>query len=49
MIRHIPVDNPKDYRNKKVKDLIKFAVDYAIKDKDKPTKSIGKTISKIKK
>lgn len=48
LIRHIPVDTAKDYRNKKVKDLIKNAVDFAIKDIDKPTKSIGKTISKIK-
>jgi hypothetical protein len=31
-----------------VKDLIKTAVDFAIKDMDKPTKSLGMTISKIK-
>jgi hypothetical protein len=37
-----------DYRNKKVKDLIKSAADFAIKDMDKPSKSIGATISKIK-
>lgn len=49
LIRHIPIDNPKDYRNKKVKDLIKSAVHFAIADMDKPTKSLGKTISKIKK
>ncbi|MES2848867.1 MAG: DUF1801 domain-containing protein [Bacteroidota bacterium] len=49
LIRHIPVDIPTDYRNKKVKDLIKSAVDFAIKDMDKPTKSIGATISKITK
>jgi hypothetical protein len=49
LIRHIPVDAPADYRNKKVKDLIKSAVDFAIEDMDKPTKSAGKTISKIKK
>ena len=48
LIRHIPVDTAKDYRNKKVKDLIKASVDFAIKDMDKPTKSIGMTISKIK-
>lgn len=48
LIRHIPVDTEKDYRNKKVKDLIKTAVDFAIKDMDKPTKSLGMTISKIK-
>ncbi len=48
LIRHIPVDTPKDYRNKKVKDLIKSAVDFAIADMEKPTKSMGKTICKIK-
>ncbi len=49
LIRHIDVKNPKDYRNPKVKALIKEAIDFAIKDMDKPTKSVGKTISKIKK
>lgn len=49
LIRHIDVKNPKDYRNPKVKALIKGAIDFAIKDMDKPTKSVGKTISKIKK
>lgn len=49
LIRHMPVEIPKDYRNKKVKNLIKSAIDFAIQDMDKPTKSIGKTISKIKK
>ena len=49
LIRHIPLSTPADYRNKKVKDLIKSAVDFAIKDMDKPTPSTGKTISKIKK
>ena len=48
LIRHIPVDTAKDYRNIKVKDLIKTAVDFAIKDMDKPTKSIGMAVSKIK-
>lgn len=48
LIRHINVKNPKDYRNPKVKALIKVAIDFAIKDMDKPTKVIGKTISKIK-
>lgn len=47
LIRHIPVAVETDYRNKKVKDLIKSAVDFAINDMDKPTKSTGKTISKI--
>lgn len=49
LIRHIPIKDPADYRNKKVKDLIKSAADFAIKDLEKPTKSVGKTISKIKK
>ena len=49
LIRHIPVDAPADYRNKKIKDLLQSAVDFAIKDMDKPTKVIGTTISKIKK
>lgn len=49
LIRHIDVKKPSDYRNPKVAELIKEAIDFAIKDMDKPTKSIGKTISKIKK
>ncbi|MBL7932841.1 MAG: DUF1801 domain-containing protein [Bacteroidia bacterium] len=49
LIRHIDIKKTSDYRNPKVKALIKEAVDFAIKDMDKPTKSIGKTISKIKK
>lgn len=48
LIRHIPIDILQDYRNKKVKDLIKASVAFALKDMDKPTKSIGMTISKIK-
>lgn len=48
LIRHIDVQQPKDYRNSKVQDLIKEAIDFAIKDMDKPTKSVGQTISKIK-
>jgi hypothetical protein len=49
LIRHIDVKKTSDYRNPKVKALIIEAIDFAIKDMDKPTKSIGKTISKIKK
>ncbi|HKO80547.1 MAG TPA: hypothetical protein VJU78_09135 [Chitinophagaceae bacterium] len=49
LIRHISIDTKVDYRNKKVKDLIKSAAEFAIKDMDKPTKTIGATISKIKK
>ena len=49
LIRHIDIHKPSDYRNPKVKALIKEALTFAIKDMDKPTKVIGKTISKIKK
>lgn len=48
LIRHIPVNQVKDYRNNKVKSLIKTAVDFAIKDMAKPAKITGATISKIK-
>ncbi len=48
LIRHIPVTTTADYRNKKVKDLVKSAADFAVKNMEKPTNSIGKTISKIK-
>lgn len=48
-IRHMDVKKPSDYRNPKVTALIQEAIDFSIKDMDKPTKSIGKTISKIKK
>ena len=49
LIRHIDVKKTSDYRNPKVKALINAAIDFAIKDMDKPTKSLGATISKIKK
>ena len=49
LIRHLDVKKSNDYRNPKVKALINAAIDFAIKDMDKPTKSIGATISKIKK
>ena len=49
LIRHIDVTSPNDYRNPKVKALIKEAIALAIKDRDKPSKSVGQTISKIKK
>ena len=48
LIRHIPITNKKDYRNPKVKKLVKAAINLAIEDMDKPTKSKRKTISKIK-
>lgn len=49
LIRHIPIDATTDYRNKKVKDLIKSAANFATKDMDKPTKVTGTVVSKIKK
>lgn len=49
LIRHIDVTQPNDYRNPEVEALIKAAIEFAIKDMDKPNKSIGKIISKIKK
>ena len=48
LIRHVGVKQPSDYRNSKVKTLVKESIDFAVKDMDKPTKSAGKTISKIK-
>ncbi len=48
LIRHIDIKNKNDYRNPKVKALIKEAFDFAMKDMNKPTKSSGQTISKIK-
>jgi len=48
LMRHIPIKKTSDYRNNKVKDLIKSAIDFAMEDMDKPSKFIGKTISKIK-
>lgn len=49
LIRHIDIKKTSDYKNPKVKALIQEAIDFAIKDMDKPTISIGKTISKFKK
>ena len=49
LIRHIDVKKTSDYRNSKVKALMQEAIDFAIKDIDKPTKSVGKIVSKIKK
>lgn len=48
LIRHIPIVAPGDYCNAKVKALVKEAVAFAIADLDAPTKTRGKTISKIK-
>jgi hypothetical protein len=47
LARHIDIKHPSDYRNPKVKALLQEAIDFAIKDMDKPAKLVGKTISKI--
>jgi hypothetical protein len=49
LIRHIDVKKTSDYSNPRVEALIQEAIDFAIKDMAKPTKSIGKTMSKITK
>jgi hypothetical protein len=49
LIRHIPIKEVSEYRNQEVQQLVQSAIDFAIKDMEKPTKSIGKTISKINK
>jgi hypothetical protein len=49
LIRHIDITAPADYRNKKVKDLLRAAIDQAISDQTKPSKAVGQTISKIAK
>lgn len=48
LIRHIPVTQPSDYHNTKVKALVQRAIDFAIEDMSKATKITGETISKIK-
>ncbi len=47
-IRHIPITGKNQYRNKDVTAMIKSAVSLAIEDMGKPTTSVRKTISKIK-
>ena len=48
LIRHIPIAKPSDYRNAKVKALLKEAAAFAIVDMYAPGKAKGPTISKIK-
>jgi len=47
-IRHIPISNKSDYRNKDVEDLIKSAIDLAIEDTTAKTINQGLIFSKIK-
>lgn len=49
LIRHIDITQTSDYKNSKVKALIKAAFELATKEMDLPSKPTGKTISKIKK
>lgn len=44
LIRHIDVTKPEDYRNNSVNALIREAIDFALKDMDKPSKLTGMTI-----
>ena len=48
LIRHIPISKPSDYRNAKVKALVRQATAFAISDLDAPSGYKGKSISKIK-
>jgi hypothetical protein len=48
LIRHIPVSQPADYRNKRVRELLLGAADLAIHNLDKPVTNTGQVISKIK-
>ncbi|PZR26338.1 MAG: hypothetical protein DI535_14555 [Citrobacter freundii] len=47
LMRHIAVENKKDYRNQRVRELIREAVLFSKKDMDKPISKTGMTISKI--
>lgn len=47
LIRHIDIQRPEDYRNKRVKDLVRAAVQLAKEDQEKPSKMVGQCISKI--
>lgn len=49
LIRHIDITSKTDYRNPKVKALVKEAIAFALKDMEKPAAKTGITISKIKK
>lgn len=48
LIRHIPMAEKKDYDNKKVKELIRKAVDFSLEDVEIDKIVARKTISKIK-
>jgi len=47
-IRHIKIGNTNEFKNSKIKTLIREAINIAIADMDKPTKIRAAIISKIK-
>lgn len=49
LIRHIPIEKKRDYRNEEVRQLINTAVEFALNDSKSPTNIVRKTISKMKK
>jgi hypothetical protein len=49
LIRHIPVKNTRDFQTNAVQELVQAAIQLALEDLDKPSKSQGQTVSKIKK
>lgn len=49
LMRHVPVQKASDFRNPKVQALVKAAIAFATSDMDVPSRSVGKTISKIRK
>lgn len=49
LIRHIDIKKKSDYRNPKVRALINEAIQFAVKEMDKPARVKGSTISKITK
>ena len=48
LIRHIDITSKTDYRNPRVKALVKEAVAFSLQDREKTPKQMGITISKIK-
>lgn len=48
-MRHLPVNKPSDYRNRKVKELVHLAIDFSTRDASKASQVSGKTISRMKK
>jgi hypothetical protein len=48
LMRHIHIRQPSDYRNAKVKALVKSAIQLAMADMENPPKKTGQTIPKFK-